>query len=69
MGLAPYQFPTFYQFKQWEQAKEAGVMDCVLCGTCSYFCPSGRQVLTAIKMLKMKVTELEARKKLLKETA
>lgn len=45
VGLNPYQMKISYGLRKLEDMDKQHVMDCVLCGACSYVCPA-RQYLT-----------------------
>ncbi len=40
MGLVPLEMAKFSRQNQFDEAGEYGLRDCILCGTCSYVCPS-----------------------------
>jgi len=40
MGLNPTRLFKFVDFNMYDQALEAGLMDCVECGSCSFMCPA-----------------------------
>jgi electron transport complex protein RnfC len=35
-----------------DAAEAAGLMDCIVCGTCAYVCPSGRRIVHFIELLR-----------------
>ncbi|HMY40605.1 MAG TPA: 4Fe-4S dicluster domain-containing protein, partial [Marinagarivorans sp.] len=40
MGLVPLEMAKFAKVDNFDQAQEYGLRDCILCGSCSYVCPS-----------------------------
>lgn len=58
MGLEPYLLSAYADFKEWDEAKEHGVLNCLECGCCSFVCPASRPLLDFIRLAKQ-----ESRKK------
>ena len=52
MGLDPYKLKHLCDAGNLEGAKANHVMDCILCGCCSYACPSRRWLTAAFKNTK-----------------
>ncbi len=55
MGLEPYLLSLLSSRSLWERVEEAGVMNCIECGCCSYSCPSSRPLLDFIRLGKSTV--------------
>lgn len=55
MCLEPYLLQTYGEFDMPEEAKKAGVMNCLECGCCSYACPSQRPIVDYIRLSKIQV--------------
>ncbi|MCE5188153.1 MAG: electron transport complex subunit RsxC [Eubacteriales bacterium] len=49
IGLHPYQLRADFDRNDYETAKKHGLMDCVLCGACSYICPARRYLSSSFK--------------------
>lgn len=58
MGLEPYLLSAYSDFKEWDEAKNHGVLNCLECGCCSFVCPAARPLLDFIRLAKQ-----ESRKK------
>lgn len=58
MSLEPYLLQILGEFDRPQEAKEAGVLNCMECGCCSYICPSNRPIVDFIRLSK-----IQARKK------
>jgi len=61
MKLVPTRIATFVEYDMVDQAEKIGLLDCMECGTCSYVCPSKRNMVHWIKFGKLQV--MAARKK------
>ena len=48
-GLHPYLMRTDLDKRDLESVKQHGLMDCVLCGACSYICPARRYLTSSFK--------------------
>ena len=62
IGLNPYKLKYLCDADDLQAASEADIMDCVVCGSCSYICPAHRFLTPAFKNMKDKITAA-ARKK------
>lgn len=49
IGLYPFRIRTDVDKVDYDSAKAHGLMDCVLCGACSYICPARRFLTAAFK--------------------
>lgn len=49
VGLHPYLMRADLDKRDTESAKQHGLMDCVLCGACSYICPARRYLSSSYK--------------------
>ena len=49
VGLMPFTLRYDCGRADFEAAKKHGIMDCVLCGACSYICPARRYLVASIK--------------------
>ena len=61
IGLVPYKLKYLCEANDLKGAGENDVMDCVVCGSCSYICPAHRHLTSAFKAMKDKITA-EAKK-------
>jgi len=41
--------------EKWDLAKSYGALECMECGSCSYVCPQGRNIVQSIKYAKMRL--------------
>ena len=55
MSLQPYYLQTLGEFDKPDEAKEAGVLNCMECGCCSYVCPSNRPIVDYIRLSKLQI--------------
>ena len=55
MSLEPYLLQTLGEFERPEEAREAGVLNCMECGCCSYICPSNRPIVDYIRLSKLQL--------------
>lgn len=55
MGLMPTTLAELVDFEHYDQAEKFGLMDCIECGTCTFICPSRRNLLQSIRFGKNKV--------------
>ena len=62
MGLDPYKLKHLCDAGNLECAKANHVMDCILCGCCSYACPSRRWLTAAFKNTKDAIAAAARRK-------
>ena len=58
MGLEPYLLMSATERKKWDLVENERIMDCMECGSCSYICPSGRQLLDHIRLGKWTVSKI-----------
>ena len=56
IGLRPYQLRAEIDKPDLELAKKHGLLDCVLCGACSYICPARRYLASSIKAAREELT-------------
>lgn len=56
MGLNPYQIKYYCDADNLKAAAEHNVMDCIVCGCCSYVCPARRWLTASFKNAKDKIT-------------
>jgi electron transport complex protein RnfC len=61
MKLAPTRIATFVEYGMLDQAEKIGLLDCMECGTCTYVCPSNRNMVHWFKFGKLQI--MAARKK------
>ena len=61
IGLNPFKLKYFCEAGDMKRAGEWCVMDCVVCGSCSYICPAHRRLTSSFKAMKDKIAA-EARK-------
>ena len=55
MSLEPYLLQILGEFDQPAEAREAGVLNCMECGCCSYICPSNRPIVDFIRLSKLQL--------------
>lgn len=58
MSLEPYLLQNLGQFGMAEEAREAGVLNCMECGCCSYICPANRPIVDYIRLSKLQIRKL-----------
>ncbi len=56
IGLNPYQIKVAADKSDFETANKLHVMDCILCGSCAYQCPSRRWLTPSFKFCKDHIT-------------
>ena len=61
IGLNPYKLKLLCEAGDMARAGAENVMDCVVCGSCSYICPAHRHLTSSFKAMKDKIAA-EARK-------
>ena len=61
MNLLPNLLGVYCEKGRWEDAEEYHIFDCMECGSCTYICPSRRQMVHLIKLGKQEI--LNMRKK------
>jgi len=59
MGLMPTEIYKFVNNKDFKQAKEYGVLDCIECGCCAFVCPANIPLVHYLKYGKSEVWRLE----------
>lgn len=55
MSLEPYLLQSLGEFALADEAKDAGVLNCLECGCCSYVCPSNRPIVDYIRLSKLQL--------------
>ena len=55
IGLNPFQIKVAADADRLDAAEKLHVMDCILCGSCSYECPSRRWLTASFKIVKQKI--------------
>lgn len=55
MGLEPYLLAEMAKQNRFAEAEARGIMDCVECGSCSYTCPSHRDLVDWLRYGKAKI--------------
>lgn len=55
MSLEPYLLQILGEYAMTEEAKGAGVLNCMECGCCSYVCPSCRPIVDYIRLSKLQI--------------
>ncbi len=58
LNLLPSVIATASEYGKWEDAENAGALNCMACGTCSYVCPAGRYLVHHIKRAQNEVRAL-----------
>ena len=69
MHLMPMYIAQFSMTDDWKRAEEYGAMSCVECGSCSYNCPGGVEIVQHIRKAKAAIKAEAARIKSLKPDA
>lgn len=69
IGLNPYQIKVAADASDFETAEKLHVMDCMLCGSCAFMCPSRRWLTPSFKYAKDKIAAAQraAKEKAAKE--
>lgn len=52
MGLNPYLIKHHCDMAKWDEARKLNLLDCTLCGCCSYACPARRWLTASFKVAK-----------------
>ena len=55
IGLNPYDMKISADVEKWDDCVKKHVMDCILCGACSYICPARRWLTASFKNAKQKI--------------
>lgn len=55
LGLEPCMISLAVEKEKWDLAKSYGALECMECGSCSYVCPQGRNIVQSIKYAKMRL--------------
>lgn len=55
LGLEPCLISLAIEKEKWDLAKAYGALECMECGSCSYVCPQGRNIVQSIKYAKMRL--------------
>ena len=63
MGLNPYLIKHYCDMDKLEEAQKLDVMDCIMCGCCSYACPARRWLTASFKNAKDKIAAAAKRGK------
>lgn len=59
MSLEPYLLQTLGEFSMDVEARDAGALNCLECGSCSYVCPSHRPLLDYIRLSRQRIRKLK----------
>jgi electron transport complex protein RnfC len=59
MGLTPTILGTLVEYNRTESAMQKNILDCIECGSCSYICPTKRNLVHLIKLGKMNALEFK----------
>lgn len=59
MSLEPYLLQSYGEFGMAVEAKEAGLLNCMECGCCSYICPSNRPIVDYIRLGKIEARKIK----------
>ena len=63
MNLMPTLIVSYVEAGRWDLAKEAGIMNCMECGSCAFVCAAGRNVMHLMRFGKFMVQEMEKAEK------
>jgi len=63
MNLMPTMIVSYVENGRWDLAKEAGIMNCMECGSCAFVCAAGRNVMHLMRFGKFMIQELEKAEK------
>jgi len=63
MNLMPTLIVNYVENDRWDLAKEAGIMNCMECGSCAFVCAAGRNVMHLMRFGKFMVQEMEKAEK------
>lgn len=59
MCLEPYLLQILGEYNLPDDAKKAGVLNCLECGCCSYVCPSSRPIVDYIRLSKLQIRKMK----------
>jgi electron transport complex protein RnfC len=60
--LLPSNLAKYSKKYMWDKSAQAGALDCVECGSCSYVCPSKINIVQYIKLAKSEIAAIRKRK-------
>jgi len=63
MNLMPLFLAGYIENARWDLAREAGIMNCMECGSCAFVCSGGRSMMHLIRYGKFMVQEMEKAEK------
>ena len=63
MHLTPTLIATLVNYNRTEEALKHNILDCMECGSCTYICPTKRNLVHMIKLGKMNALELKKKEK------
>ncbi|HRU92920.1 MAG TPA: electron transport complex subunit RsxC [Candidatus Marinimicrobia bacterium] len=63
MNLIPTRLARLSQFAKWDEAEQYGIVNCIECGSCAFICPASIPLVHHIRIGKMRVTELQRKRK------
>jgi Na+-translocating ferredoxin:NAD+ oxidoreductase subunit C len=63
MNLMPTLLVSYVESGRFDLAKEAGIMNCMECGSCAFVCAAGRNVMHLMRFGKFMIQELEKAEK------
>jgi electron transport complex protein RnfC len=63
-GMEPFLLATLSEKGLFERAENAGITNCMECGSCSYICPAGRPLLDYIRLGKSTVIRMARERKI-----
>lgn len=63
MNLMPTLIVSYVEAGRWDLAKEAGIMNCMECGSCAFVCAAGRNVMHLMRFGKFMIQEMEKAEK------
>lgn len=69
MHLSPTLIATNIKYNKTEEALKLNLLDCMECGSCTYICPTKRNLIHMIKLGKMNALEMLRKEKAEKELA
>ena len=59
MHLTPTLIATYVKYNMTDKAMEINILDCMECGSCTYICPTKRNLIHMIKLGKMNALEIK----------